>query len=667
MEKFKNSKLIFKIVCILAISVLITIITISAIVINQATILSKETIHSMLQTKSELKANQVNTVLGDGFSIIGDLQEYLESYFEEKTSLKNKDEGKLEKSKVYPMLLPKANIIVESYILNTGWSAVKNNESISGLRLYFEPYVIDDKREIYGMEIYDQNAQDSSAIAVQNYDQYASQEYYNIVKNTHKPYISTPEFKNGKAIFYISYPVLLNNEFKGVVVIDLLTSSFDNVIDSKNEYETLTASLLNENLDIIYNAEYPERINMNMSAVVKAKSIEEWKNLAKFKKPFSIATDEQDNNKFERYLYPINVADQIWWAQVGVEKGELYESVYALTFIVSLIAVMTVLMLIFVITKILSKFLKPLDNVVLAAQKISNGDLDICLELPYKDEIGTLGTAFVNMANVLNCIISDIEAVLASMSDGDFVISTNSQTAYIGEFAPIRQSIAQISDKLSETLYNIDRSSKEVNAGAEDIAKAASELAYGSSEQGNIINEFIKTTDKISKNINNSIEQIEETSAISVEAKIKANEGSQAMKDMLASMEDINKSSVTISSILETVETIARQTNLLALNAAIEASRAGESGKGFAVVANEIRDLATRSSETVKEIDVIIKESIQSIIQGRQIANSTAESLNDILDTIRKTADISNNLLKTSALQKVSLKNLLDGTQKIDL
>ena len=79
------------------------------------------------------------------------------------------------------------------------------------------------------------------------------------------------------------------------------------------------------------------------------------------------------------------------------------------------------------------------------------------------------------------------------------------------------------------------------------------------------------------------------------------------------------------------IRTIASQTNLLGLNAAIEAARVGEQGRGFSVVAEEIRKLATMSSESVHKIDTIIRAVIED-------SKCNGEQMHDVREMVAQIA-----------------------------
>ena len=118
-------------------------------------------------------------------------------------------------------------------------------------------------------------------------------------------------------------------------------------------------------------------------------------------------------------------------------------------------------------------------------------------------------------------------------------------------------------------------------------------------------------------------------------------------------VEALGKQSLLISSIIQTLSSIAQQTNLLALNAAIEAARAGEQGRGFAVVADEVRKLAGRTSAATEEIasvvlqnQKLVDETVSDMAnsksqaeQGLELATQAGQVIVEIQDGAKRVVD----------------------------
>ncbi|HEY0289834.1 MAG TPA: PAS domain-containing methyl-accepting chemotaxis protein [Pseudomonas sp.] len=136
---------------------------------------------------------------------------------------------------------------------------------------------------------------------------------------------------------------------------------------------------------------------------------------------------------------------------------------------------------------------------------------------------------------------------------------------------------------------------------------------------------------------------------ISVQTQKVAAQGSEVIQQAASEMRQISRNiedssriiaqlgerSEQITTIVNTIRSIADQTNLLALNAAIEAARAGDQGRGFAVVADEVRQLAGRTSRSTEKIShmiqVIQSETQQAIVSMDNTRTSAAKGV-DLAD-----------------------------------
>ncbi|TQX80062.1 MULTISPECIES: methyl-accepting chemotaxis protein, partial [unclassified Rhizobium] len=174
-------------------------------------------------------------------------------------------------------------------------------------------------------------------------------------------------------------------------------------------------------------------------------------------------------------------------------------------------------------------------------------------------------------------------------------------------------------DKLQHTLRAVAENAQAIDSGANEIRAAADDLSKRTEQQAASVEQTAAALEEITTTVKDSTKRAEDAGQLVGRAKLGALKSGEVMRDAVAAMQGIEKSSSEISNIIGVIDEIAFQTNLLALNAGVEAARAGEAGKGFAVVAQEVRELAQRSAQAAKEIKALISTSGSQVKNGVEL------------------------------------------------
>ena len=288
----------------------------------------------------------------------------------------------------------------------------------------------------------------------------------------------------------------------------------------------------------------------------------------------------------------------------GKEAAQTYLDARNLTLGIGTLAALLGIGIAFWITRSITK---PINEAVIVANQLAEGDLTAKIVVSSRDETGQLLTAMQNMVGKLSQIIGEVRGSATALS-----------------------------------------------SASEEVSATARSMSQGSSEQAASVEETSASVEQMSASINQNTENAKVTDGMASKAAIEASEGGVAVRDTVVAMKSIAEK-------IGIIDDIAYQTNLLALNAAIEAARAGEHGKGFAVVAAEVRKLAERSQVAAQEIGEVAKNSVG-------LAERAGKLLDEMVPSIRKTSDLVQEISAASEEQSSGagqINNAMEQLNKI--
>ncbi|MEG3638542.1 methyl-accepting chemotaxis protein [Magnetococcus sp. PR-3] len=279
----------------------------------------------------------------------------------------------------------------------------------------------------------------------------------------------------------------------------------------------------------------------------------------------------------------------------------------------------------------------PLEGLINVANSIAEGDLRI--ELPQcRNELGRLSRAFSRMvgglqemftqlgesAQQLDRNATDLESVsigLAASADQMSSQTTQMDHSYgriHGDLNLICKQAKEVSgslgsvtisaDEASSNMVQVSAATEQASANLSAVAAASEQATTGMSyvreaaaRSGDSLTEAGSAVSMMDKALAEIRQQCVAASSEAQQAREEAERSSVVVSDLTTAAREIGN-------VVSVINNIAGQTNMLALNAAIEAAGAGEAGKGFAVVANEVKELASQTSDATRMISKHIEE-----------------------------------------------------------
>ncbi len=309
---------------------------------------------------------------------------------------------------------------------------------------------------------------------------------------------------------------------------------------------------------------------------------------------------------------------------------------------------------------------KLIDETIQISNRISKGHLDGKIsENSANPALNELKDILNGTIEGLNGNLKEIESVLISYSNLDY-LPTIKNDEMEGVIAKLIEDINKLGETVTKTLIINKRNGMILETDADVLLQNVDNLNTTSNEAASSLEETAAALEEITSTIVSNNSNLSTMTTYADKVTSSAKSGEELANNTMRAMDEINDEVGSITEAIRVIDQIAFQTNILSLNAAVEAAKAGDAGKGFAVVAQEVRNLASRSSESAKQIKDIVESATARANVGKEIANNMLEGYVEFNTDIEKTISLMYDVNSSSKEQQAGIVQINQAVAQID-